>query len=133
MSISRSRRTLLFSLAAVVVCAAGALWLYITEPWYSHELVRRMQPGNRAAPWRDETPRIADLFPDGMSRAAAMKYLATNGFSCAEDKLRGEVNQFKCVRDIAGLPCRLIYSVYLSLRDDETIGNRKADSYAGCL
>src|ERR1700749_1741000 len=67
---------------AVFAAIGAATWAYFAEPWYSRQLLERMQGGAYQAPWRDETARVSDLFPDGMSRDAVAAFLKHNGFSC---------------------------------------------------
>jgi hypothetical protein len=122
--------------AVLIVVAAfaglGALaWVYFTEPWYSKKLIERMRGGVHQAPWRDETARISDLFPDGMSQDAAVTLLRQNGFSCGQGD-SADPPQIACTRKVSGFPCTLSYVVNLVL-DRDSVRGRNAQSYAACL
>ena len=109
----------------------GALWLYVTEPWYDDAVIKVFvaQPSN--APWRDDVPGVRSLFPAGMQREAAEKVLAANGFGCTMMVLQGLVLQ--CTRTKNSLVCKENYLVQLFLDPADRIVDTKASSYAACL
>jgi hypothetical protein len=120
--------------AIAVLAGIGALiWLRFAEPWYSHQLVERMRVGDYQAPWRDETSKISDLIPDGMSREAAVTLLEKNGFSCIRSGgNNAEPQQLQCTRKISSFICSISYAVSFVV-ERESVRGLHAQSYQACL
>jgi hypothetical protein len=125
----------------VLLAAAGLLfvqvagtWLAMTEPWYDRMLVHRMSAGSHSMPWREETERIADVFPDGMAEAAAAKLLHRNGFVCTRRE-PGDASgaQLECMRETNEFICTGRYAITIFLSTANEVTNRTANSYHGCL
>ena len=125
-------RGILIVVAALI--GIGALtWLRFAEPWYSSQLVDRMQTGDYQAPWRDETSKIADLIPDGMSREAAMTLVKQNGFSCPSISGNKAASiELQCARKISRFVCSISYVVSF-LVEGESVRAVHAQSYQACL
>jgi len=125
-------RGILIVIVALIVI--GALtWLRFAEPWYSHQLVERMQVGSYQEPWRNETSKIADLIPDGMSRAAALALVKQNGFSCpAIASNNTKTLELQCTRKISSFVCSINYVVSF-LVEGESVRALHAQSYQACL
>ena len=120
-------------IAVGVLAGLGALtWLYNAEPWYSKQLIERMQGGTYQAPWRDETARISNLFPDGMRTDAAVAVIKRNGFSCDRSRSGNAGKRLECIRKISSFVCVVSYTVSIAADSDELQGLH-AQSYAACL
>src|SRR4051794_30176925 len=96
---------------AVLAGLVALIWVYSAEPWYSNQLLERMRGGGSQALGRDETSKISDLFPDGMSREAAVTLLNQNGFSCTPSGSTTEAQELQCTRKRSHLVCNVSYGV----------------------
>jgi hypothetical protein len=121
-------------IASAALTGIGALiWLRFAEPWYSHQLVERMRVGAYQAPWRDETLKISDLIPDGMSREAAVALLEQNGFSCIRSGgNNAEPQQLQCTRKTSRFVCSISYAISFVV-ERESVRGLHAQSYQACL
>jgi hypothetical protein len=125
-----------YGLAAVVALVAGlvgAWWLSVTEPWYDADIVQRLAAGPHDAPWRDETLRVAELFPTGTEIGAARARLAANGFSCAQATLPDARIRLSCTRETHPLFCVHRYLVEFTADRGGQLADRGGSSYAVCL
>jgi hypothetical protein len=130
-----SRWTLGALLAVVTLFAAAAvgLWLLFSEPWYDTALLAQMRPGVDPAVWRDDTTRLTDFFPHGMTLESATALLRRNGFFCSEPNSgEGDAVRFDCVRKKSDLVCETAYMIRLSVVGS-TVTDVKPSSYAACL
>ena len=119
-------------IATAVLAGLGALiWLRFAEPWYSRQLVERMQVGSYQEPWRDETAKISDLIPDGTSRDAAIMLVERNGFSCIRSGTT-EPQQLQCTRKISRFICEISYVVSFLVERESVLGVH-GQSYQACL
>jgi hypothetical protein len=124
---------LLAVVGLVFVLVAGT-WLAMTEPWYDRMLVQRMNADSHSMPWREETERIADVFPDGMTETAASELLHRNGFACTRRKPSdGWSAQLQCIRETSEFICRGRYAIIIFLSAAHVVTSRAANSYHGCL
>ena len=121
-------------IATAVLAGIGAFaWLRFAEPWYSRQLIERMQTGSYQAPWRDETSKISDLIPDGMSREAALALVKQNGFSCpAIASNNTKALELQCTRKTSSFVCSISYVVSF-LVEGESVSALHAQSYQACL
>ena len=134
MTIKRLFGFVLLGLVGIVLVYVGAVWLSVTEPWYDRMLIQRMSAGAYSAPWREDTERIADVFPDGMADTAAAKVLHRNGFSCTRQELGDDSGaQLKCMRETNELICTGRYTITIFLSAANVVTNRTAGSYHACL
>jgi hypothetical protein len=118
------------TLAALVV----GLWAYVTEPWYDGEVIRQLRSCTYNAPWRDETPRLAALFPEGMAMDSARSLLGASGFSCTQSQAEaGKGIQLTRVRKAHGSVCNGTYTVDLTIDRDQGVTGRSGNSYIACL
>jgi hypothetical protein len=137
--LARLPRNVLFGVCAVVGALAaliGAWWLSVTEPWYEGEVIRQLRSAGEPhnSPWRDETPRLAPLFPDGMPADSARSLLRASGFSCTQAKDGpGEDIRLNCFRETHPLLCVVKYAVELTLDRDRRVIGRSGSSYTVCL
>ena len=117
---------------AVLAGLVALIWVYSAEPWYSNQLLERMRGGGSQALGRDETSKISDLFPDGMSREAAVALLKQNGFSCTPSGSNStEAQQLQCTRKRSHLVCNVSYGVSFVV-DRESVRGVNAQSYQVC-
>jgi hypothetical protein len=97
-------------------------------------LIQRMSAGAYSAPWREDTQRIADVFPDGMADTAATKILHRNGFACARQQLGdGSGAKLECLRETNELVCLGRYGITIFLNAANVVTSRSANSYHACL
>jgi hypothetical protein len=124
----------LLTLVGVVFAAVAAYWLSLTEPWYDRMLVQRMSAGPYSAPWRDDTERVAPIFPDGMASTEVVELLDRNGFYCSrKEPSDGRDGQLDCLRETNGIVCTHRFAINISLSTSNTVINRTASSYHACL
>jgi hypothetical protein len=116
----------LLSVAGLFFISIGALWLHETEPWYDNTLVQRMMGGYHS--WRDDSGRIADVFPAGMRSDDAFQLLRRNGFSCTASD-----TQINCMRQInRALVCGGQFDINVSFDAANFVTTRTAKSYFMC-
>jgi len=121
-------------LVGAIIASVVGFWLYLAEPWYDGTIATRMTGGPYAAPWRDDTWRIADIFPAGMSAAEALALLRRNGFSCnVRNSTTDQDGQLSCARTLKQLICLSRLKIDISLNAANTIADRTANSYSACL
>src|SRR3954468_9999532 len=94
-----------------MVSVAGLFWLTWAEPWYDRDLVEQMRCRIGCAIRRDDTSRIAHIFPEGMTRDAAMTVLRRNGFGCENDRNPDSAVAIICNRRDRGLVCTPHYTI----------------------
>jgi len=134
-------RRLLTAIGFVLLGVVGLLfvkvawtWLAMTEPWYDRTLVQRMNAGSHSMPWREDTERIVDFFPDGMPEIAASKLLHRNGFGCTRrEPGDGSGAQLQCIRETNEFICTGRYTITVFLSAANVVTSRTANSYHGCL
>ena len=127
-------KRVLLALAGLVLIYVAATWLSLTEPWYHRMLVQRMNAGPHSMPWREDTERIADVFPAGMTETAAAKLLHRNGFTCTrQEPSDGSGAQLQCMRETNELICTGRYSITIFLSGANVVTSRTARSYHACL
>jgi hypothetical protein len=71
-------------LAGLCVLYVVGLWLYYTEPWYDHDVIRQRASAPRTAPWADLSDQAAAILPDGTTYRAAVALLRANSSTCNE-------------------------------------------------
>ena len=134
MTLKRLFGFVLLTLAGLVLVFVATTWLSLTEPWYDSMLVQRMRAGAYSAPWREDTERIADVFPNGMAETAAAKLLRRNGFACKRQELSdGSGAQLHYSRETNEFICTGRYGITISLSAANVVTNRNANSYHACL
>ena len=116
-------------LVGAVASIVGLNWLTWDEPWYERDLVELMRCETNCIR-RDETARIAHVFPAGMTPSAATSLLKRNGFSCKRSD-RNETGPTVCTRKISTVVCRTTYTVMLTVSAG-SISDRKAESFMAC-
>jgi hypothetical protein len=122
------------AVVALVFVPVAAYWLSLTQPWYDRMLVQRMSAGPYSAPWRDDTERVAAIFPDGMASTEAVELLSRNGFSCSRQEPEDDRDaQLNCMREISEIVCRGRFTINISLSTRNTVVKRSANSYHACL
>jgi hypothetical protein len=119
-------------LVGAIAGLAGLVWLGLTEPWYDDDVIKQMMPPSPGPPAQlvDETPRLAQVFPIGTTREAAMARLGRNGFSCRNPRDQEGHESVICSRKVSLLICATTY--VFTLRGD-TIEDAKATSQTLCL
>jgi hypothetical protein len=123
--------------AALGAIALGLVYVLVVlihsaEPWYDREVMERLAGGPADGLTRDASDRAAEVFPDGMTRAAAVSLLHANGFSCSEiaDAARARLT---CRREPHLILCAGTYTVELGFNHDGRVADRKASVYAVCV
>ena len=137
MSPARLLRNVLLGVVALVGTLAtlvGGWWVYVTEPWYDGDVIRELRSGARNAPGRDEGPRLATLFPDGMAADSARSLLRASGFVCSRaDADAGKELRIACSRETHDVICVGQYTVVLVFDAGRRLTGRSGNSYVTCL
>jgi hypothetical protein len=118
------------ALIGAAVSIVGLVWLTWNEPWYDRDLIELMQCKTNCIR-RDETPRIAHVFPAGMTQNSAVALLKRNGFGCKSND-RDEAGSVICIRAASTVVCSTTYTITL-LVSAGSISDRKAESFMACL
>lgn len=113
-----------------LIAIGGSLYVMWDEPWYDRELIDRMQCKTDCIR-RNETHRIADFFPAGMTESAAKALLNRNGFRC-DGNTQSNSAPIICIRKVSSLVCGFDYTVNLQV-SAEKLSGMNADSFMYCL
>ena len=121
------------AMAALVAIGIGGLWLFVTEPWYTDDLIDRMGTGGAANAGEIVSDRIAVFFPRGLPRTKASALLWRNGFSCSAQSAReGETMRLACNRTKSHFVCTTYYQILLSLAGGAVV-TAEGSAHTACL